>query len=470
MSKRKVIVLGAGFAGMSAALLLARDGHDVRLVDRDSFVTTSVEDSVSWPRKGVAHFMQPHAFIPRGRLELEQHLGDVLTSLFNAGATNIDCRAKIPGPAHHDDEQLQYVGVRRPVLEHAMRAAVLAEPRIEVTAQARAGGIVTERGRVTGAVINESEMLADLVIDAQGRRTAMTEWFNTAGLHRSEPRTSDCGVVYYSRYFRVRPECELPDGPWMLGPRGDLGFLGFNTFMGDNGTFAVLLAVPPGGPHWRSLKNVDVWMKVVESIPSLYSWINSEMSTPITDVLTMAGLANSLRPIEDHPVPGMVAIGDAYSHTDPTLAHGLSFGLIHATQIAKALRDHEEMADAGKQFSAATHKALEERFELATGLDAQREAMWNGELVDFTSPDGAFELFSVAAVGAVAATDPSILRMFTRRMGLLDSTTIFDSDLTLQKKIEEQFKSLRLLPRPPSGPSKDEMQELIRSVTSESFR
>jgi flavin-dependent dehydrogenase len=62
----------------------------------------------------------------------------------------------------------------------------------------RAGGLMIE---------------ADLVVDALGRRSPVAGWLAAAaGKPEEPPETSDCGVIYYSRYYRQRPAFELPDG------------------------------------------------------------------------------------------------------------------------------------------------------------------------------------------------------------------------------------------------------------------
>src|SRR5205814_1079539 len=97
---------------------------------------------------------------------------------------------------------------------------------------------------------------ADVVVDALGRRTPTDKWLTGYGVAGVEPpEHSDCGVVYYSRYYKQRPGFELPDGPWLLTPRGDLGYLGFSTFPGDRGAFAGLLAVPTQTPEWRAFSH-----------------------------------------------------------------------------------------------------------------------------------------------------------------------------------------------------------------------
>ena len=454
MSGRPVIVLGGGAAGLCAGLLLARHGHPVTLFEQDAVDATTASQALQWNRPGIPHFRQPHAFIPRGRAELRRHLPDVYASLLSAGAWDVDLRRKLPGDPVAEDEELQYVGVRRPVIEWALRQAVLAEPLLTVRDRASVKGVATENNRVSGARVDGHTADGDLVVDALGRRTMTATWADS----------SDCGVVYYSRYFRLREGAELPDGPWLLGPRGDLGYFGYSTFPGDDGTFAALLAVPPRTAEWRLLKDERAWSAAVELIPALRQWVDPELVEPITDVLPMAGLRNTLRAYDPAAPVGLFPVGDAYCHTDPVLAHGLAFSIIHATALVAALSEHDDLGDAGAAYSAVTQPALCERYALATALDSQRLQMWLGEPVDYTSPDGDYALFSMVAAGAAAQVDPDIFRAFVRRIGLLDSTEVLDRDVVLQRRIEAVFSELRRGPRPAPGPTREEMAAAIASA------
>ncbi|MGN6472039.1 MAG: FAD-dependent oxidoreductase, partial [Mycobacteriales bacterium] len=123
MNAKSVIVLGGGVAGLSAAILLARDGHRVTLVERDPVDSSDAVAAFGWPRAGIPHFLQPHALIPRGRSELRRNLPDVYDALRAAGASEVDMRGKLGGPATDADEELQYLAVRRPVIEWGLRQA-----------------------------------------------------------------------------------------------------------------------------------------------------------------------------------------------------------------------------------------------------------------------------------------------------------------------------------------------------------
>ncbi len=458
--------MGAGIAGLSASLLLARDGHRVTLADRDPLDLTSPEAAPNWNRQGIPHFRQPHALIPAGREFLREQLPDVYASLMAAGAIDIDTRSKIPGPVEPQDEQLQYLGVRRPLIEWALRRALDAESLVEVRGRAHVTGLRFEGVRVVGAEIDGVVTAADLVVDAMGRRSPTRRWLEDAGVATASVESSDCSVIYYSRYYQQRPDFDLPDGPWLFGPRGDLGYLGFNTFPGDNRTFAALLAVPTGDHQWRGFKEAEVFEAAVARIPALRTWVEPTGVDPITEVMAMAGLHNTLVEVDPMLRAHVVPIGDAYSHTDPSFAYGISFAMLEALELSRALQGDTDLTAALDAFKAATEPALRERYDFATAVDAARLRGWTGEPIDFAHRDGDYEFFSLVAAGAAAAVDPEIFRMAVRRTGLLDRTSVLDDDVAMQVRIEEVFAKMSATPRPPAGPTRDEMVELMAATDS----
>jgi len=456
-------VLGAGTAGLSAALALAREGHRVTVIERDPVGASSPQDAFAWERRGIPHFLQPHAFIPRGRKEMIEHFGDVYDELIRSGAYDVDLRPKLPGTPGPGDEDLQYLGVRRPLIEWALRRAVLAQPGVEVLAGAHVRGVRLERNRLTAISVDGRSIDVDVAVDAMGRRSAMRGWLAELDSQPRSQESSECGVIYYSRYYQVRPGLELPDGPWLLSPRGDLGYMAYSSFPGDNGTFAAVLAVPTGVPEMKIFKNERAFEAAIARIPILRMWVDPELVDPITPVLPMGGLQNTINCYDETTPLGLFPIADAFCHTDPVLALGLSFSLIHGVQIARALHEHEDLRDAFAAYTAATMPTLRERYDFATALDDQRHRMWTGHSVDFAHRTGDYALFSTVAAGVAAMLDPEVFRVFARRIGLLDSTRALDDDDALQERIEKIFSEMLAKPRPPQGPPRDEMLDLCRS-------
>jgi 2-polyprenyl-6-methoxyphenol hydroxylase-like FAD-dependent oxidoreductase len=264
--------------------------------------------------------------------------------------------------------------------------------------------------------------------------------------------------VYYCRYFQLADGVEHMDGGPLnpLNPRGDLGYMGFNTFRGDNGTYAVILLGPSADRELRALRRETAWMAACSAMTPLDVMTSPEFGRPITDVMPMGGLMNVER-TGDPGVAGLVAVGDALCHTDPAFAWGLSFGLAHAEALARAADDAPDVDAVVEGYRK--HVALEahERHALACETDAARSARWSGEPLDVSRRDGCYPLFAFATALAASPQDDHVLRRTIRRIGLLDRTAVFDNDAELHDRIEAIFGQLMASPPPPAGPPRDEL-------------
>ena len=471
MVSLRVAVLGAGVSGLAAALALARAGHKVDLVERDGLEVGEALESVDWMRRGLPHFLQAHAFTSRGYKELREAFPDVFDALIEAGADDIDLARKVPGERQAGDEELRMLGVRRPLIEWALRRAVMAEPNVRATSNTNVVGLLGTAGpvpEVSGVRTSAGTIHADLVIDAMGRRSPVPDWIAGLGGAPMAEATSDCGVIYYTRYYRVREGRSLPDGPWLPTPRGDLGYEMFSTFPGDNATFAGLIAIPPGDADLKLVRHEAAFDAAAALIPALWSWVNPDTATPITGVLPMGSLQNTLRtPANGRPpATGLISIGDALCHTDPVFALGLSFAFIEARVLREALDANGSAVDeAAAAFDAAMRPAMAERFELATAVDDLRLRRWQGASLDIAHRDGgAYPLFLMAAGGAASLVDGSVCRALIRRNYFLDPLSIVDDDLELQARIERIFGEMLATPRPPAGPSRSDMLDAMRAA------
>lgn len=476
----RVLVTGGGIAGLSVALALGRAGHDVTVIERDEW--TSWADAASAfgsHRRGIAHFQQPHAFLPRGRAEMRALFPDVYAALLAAGASeDIDVSRKLRGPRAPEDVDLVYLSVRRPVIEWALRTAVARERSIDVRGGIKMAGLVFDHDcapRVTGIRTDRGDtIMGDLVVDAQGRTTSVPQALTAAGVRPAEDR-SPTHVVYYSRYYRWRPGRSLPDGPWLTTPRGDLGYAGFSTFTGDNGTFAIVLAIGSWDRDLRVLQHEAAYDALCRSIPVLEGLISPDVSEPISAVLPMGEMHNSLRRYvaDDRPiVRGLLPAGDAVCHTDPTFALGLSFCLIHARHLAGAVESQAHDLDAlALDYWARTAPEMHERYDMVTAADAARARTWHGERLDFTRADGCYPLFALVGATVAALRDDVVLRTVARRMGFLDRTAVFDDDTALHARIQAILAPM-MEGAPPAtpGPSRSQLLEIVHAAMGQRGR
>ena len=81
----RVVVVGAGPTGLFTAMVLARRGHEVTVVDRDP----GPQHDGSWSRRGVMQFHHPHAFRAQVVEALQAELPHVWQDLLVAGAEPI---------------------------------------------------------------------------------------------------------------------------------------------------------------------------------------------------------------------------------------------------------------------------------------------------------------------------------------------------------------------------------------------
>lgn len=412
-------------------------------------------------RDGIPHFFQPHAFLPRGRKVLAALAPDVLAALVEEGAEPQDLRSNLRGPSEPGDEDLVYLWVRRPLIEWALRRAAAAEPGVEIRQGARVQELLTSddgRQALGVSVADRRPVRGDLVVDALGRYRTPPGWPRAAG------NPTDSGAVYYCRYFELRDGVEhLDGGPWNpLNPRGDLGYMGFNTFRGDNRTYAVILLAPSADRALRALRHEQSWMAACRAMKPLDVMTSTDYGRPITDVMPMGGLMNVAR--TGHPgVDAVVAVGDALCHTDPAFAWGLSFALAHADALARAASEASDVAEVVARYYDEVTPEAEERHLLACEIDQARSARWSGEPIDASRRDGNYPLFSFATALAACRHDDLVLRRTIRRIGLLDRTHVFDDDADLHDRITTLFARLMKTPPPAPGPPREELVAAISS-------
>ena len=433
-----VLVAGGGMAGLVASLMLARSGRRVRMVERDMGAAgESADDALVVRRPGVAQYHQPHAFMPRAFTLLRDRLPDVLTTLLQHGATKISL-APSTGESAAGDEDLIFLGARRALIEWALRSAVHGEPNIELC-PARVTGLrfePGERAAVCGLLTDQGALEGALVVDAMGRSSPTRRWLAAHGVAVAT-ETSDVGVVYYSRHYRLRDGALVPESPSPFGPRVDHGYVSAATFIGDSRTYCIVAMVPTWDSDLKILRRNEAFEAFCAASPALAPLVDPRRAEAITDVLPMGALQTVWHAFEQAHLPGLVALGDSFCHTDPTFALGISNAFVQGAALCQASGTHAD-ADVAAAYYAQVGEELRERFEFARDVSAARVERMRGHLIAI-SRAGCYPLYSLMATLSCAGLDPQIHRMAYRRHGFLDRLARFDGDEALQQKVEKLF-------------------------------
>jgi 2-polyprenyl-6-methoxyphenol hydroxylase-like FAD-dependent oxidoreductase len=435
----RAVVLGGGVAGCAAALAFARRGHDVVLVDRDVAEPVADPDELctDWDRPGIGQFRQPHNFLGLGRKVLRGHFPDCYDRLDGVGAGEISQEEFLgSAPREEGDSDLATIACRRPVFDAVLRSGVHREATVDLQAgRAVALAVHGADGRVphvSGLRLETGEVVsADVVVDAAGRNSPVPGWLREVAGDGWPERHSDSGLLYYSRHYRWRG-VPLPHASILGGPRGDVGYLAFAVFLGDSNTFCLCVMAPAWEPEWRGLRDPAVFERVAAMLPGVAGWLAA--AQPISEVLPMGQLRNTVRHTVQGERPiatGIVPIGDARCHTNPTFAFGASLGLAQAVALAETAGTAADDADLVTRFEAEVGPDTAARFDAVAAEDRDRVRLWSGEPIDPTDRSDSMPLFLRTVVYRAAAADPQILRAVCRRINLLDPVDALAQDTAL---------------------------------------
>jgi 2-polyprenyl-6-methoxyphenol hydroxylase-like FAD-dependent oxidoreductase len=341
----RIAIAGGSAAGLFAALLLARAGHDVVVLERDRLEPAADVESAAAAafRPSAPQIVQPHLIMARCRRLLIERLPDVYAGLLAAGVAEAPLRTQMPDTLadtapRPGDEALMPVMTRRSTVDWVLGHAAAAEPRVELRYGVKVAGLLgTTRSavgpnppHVTGLRTDHGDLPADLVVDATGRRSPVDDWLVRVGARPTATWFAECGIAYYSRHYRVRQAAKLPGLPVTRTVIALDEFLA-GKWGADNGAVQLVVAPLAADRRFRPVRDPGIFTAVLRTVPAYAAWL--DVMDPITDVFPMGGLHNTLRRrvVDGTPVAtGLLAIGDSVCTTNPTLGRGLALALTGA--------------------------------------------------------------------------------------------------------------------------------------------
>ncbi len=334
--RRDVVVIGAGPAGATAAGLLAQRGHDVLVIDRDTFPRDHIGESLlpaEMPLFEALGFDPGGASVPKAGADfLDEATGQRARFLFR--------HALPPAPG----TALQ---VERSVFDHRLAEhsrSLGAELRYGV----RAHAVHTDSGGARVEIEDGRPLQARFVVDATGRDRLMCRQL------RSFERIDGLGVAAIWAHFDGMKNEAVAE----LAITGNITIL-----ILDNG-WGWIIPLPDAR---LSVGFVSAERGVVSN-----AWFDSRCAaSPLLQRLTAGARRGPLRRIGDysfkntHPIGQRYGcIGDASAFLDPVFSSGVAFAMMGASELAHAL-------------SPALHEGREEDPQLLADLERKMQRAYD---------------------------------------------------------------------------------------------
>lgn len=384
----RILVVGAGIAGLCTALALSRAGRHVTVLERDEAPPEGGPDKVfdEWQRRGVSQLRQSHAFLARLRNIIRDEHPALLAQLTAAGCREITFQDWLP-PALREgyvpapgDEDLTILTSRRTTLELVIRRYVEQLGTVSIRSGVKVRSLVHGNAPdgtivVSGVVADTAEgretIAAEVVVDAGGKAANLIEQLIKAGAPIAE-ESETAGVLYFTRHYRLLPGQEEPprgDVP----ASGDLGYLKFGVFPADNGRFSITLCVPEiENELRRAVMDGDMFQRICLAMPGLAPWIDPARAEPVGRVIGMGDLHSRWRELAPEgraSVLGFFAIGDGLVRTNPLYGRGCSIAAASAAVLARALNATADPAERLRRYAAGLRAEIRPYYELMRKQD-----------------------------------------------------------------------------------------------------
>jgi menaquinone-9 beta-reductase len=333
---RAIIIVGASLAGCSTAVLLARAGHKVIIIESrqaaDSFkrVCTHLIQNAAVPTIERLGLLEPMLKAGAHPSVLKIWFRDDWISMSPESPT--DAR----GPTWN-------LNLRREVLDPMVRQLAMSVPGIDLRFGVSLDSLIEENSRVMGVVVSHNgqkeRLLASLVVGADGRHSKTARLANTPV--REFPNIRGGWGAYYRN---VRNGSGSDTRFWLLEP--DIAYV----FPTDNGL--TLLATI------TTQENLNIWKSDIETfhhrlLNKLPDGPDLSQATRVGDFFGMIKAPGYYR--NPNHRPGLTLVGDAALTTDFVWGDGCSYAFRSAEMLADAIGQATGQDDS-RHFDAAITK------------------------------------------------------------------------------------------------------------------
>ncbi|MCY9659264.1 FAD-dependent monooxygenase [Paenibacillus chondroitinus] len=380
----KAIVIGGSMAGLMAARVLSSYYEEVLLIDKDEFPQHPAD------RNGAPHGFHPHRFTQRGKMITEQLFPGYEEDLVALGSPSslhktvhmMNQYGTVEAPYQRNDRKFS-----RAVLERVIRSGVRKIPNVQLLEEHDVIGLHTSRNHtaVTGIHVRQRETgmkhdyMADLVVDASGRASKLTQWLKEFGYDVPSPDRMKAAIGYSTRRYHVPAHMKHLIEKWdvinIMGQPAQGTFTGVFSFIENE--VAEMLLYRPGG-HYPPTNPEDFEREVAKLPSPLIGEILSELE-PITPPkgFRVPELYRHHYDQMDKWPDRLLVLGDAYCIYDPIFGQGMTVAAIEADLLDTMLQERQNRSE--PHFEQRVLRAFQEKaITPAWWLNCAADMQWDG--------------------------------------------------------------------------------------------
>lgn len=401
MKNGNIVIVGGSVAGLMVAAASSDHFERVTIVERDR-LTDSPD-----PRGGVPQGTQVHVILPLGLERMEMLLPGIREDFIDSGCLEFDQLAEVPMLAGLGWKirvnSAKAVAFRRPLFELVIRRRVLALGNVEIVHGSARGLLLSEQETQTRGVRlrDGSELAADFVVDASGRRTKSPSWLQEHGFGGPVEVRANAYMGYATQFVRL-PEGVL-DGASGLVVHPEPGHhKGGVLLPADNGVYS-LSAV--GMMRDYPPRDRDGFLDFLDQARSPLLGEVARQSIPVSDIHPYHQDGNLRRRWEDAELPSrLLVVGDAAASFNPVYGQGMTL----AASGGRALSLHLEAGAALDDLARVAQSELAQVIEAAFVMSAAVDSGFEGsDCANFTPPSEE-EAAYAKAVDELATVDPVV--------------------------------------------------------------
>ena len=397
------VVLGGSMAGLSAVGALAPHFDEVLVLERDELPHDAEH------RRGVPQSKHPHFLLNSGRRALGELFPGFEADLIAAGGMPLIASMDT---AHMTDVgwsprkrgALDMVYGSRLLIERVLRDRVRALPNVTIREAVSVTGIVTnDASRVTGAKFSGEVVSADLVVDALGRGSKVSDWLVAAGHPEVPVKTLDAKVTYVSQWYDLPSPEDRADTWWwkhmVIMPTEKKGdhpkeheYLSNFFPIEGNRSIACMGSWGLDMPH-----NEEEFIAAAGQLQTPKFLAAMEASTPTSEVHLTKSTGNKWRRYDELPAApqGIVFVGDSICAFNPFYGQGMSSAALSAVRLRGSL---ESASALDPSFFQGFIAGQAKEFKVPWGMAMARDKGYDCATGTETAP--AWQRKILASVGA----------------------------------------------------------------------